>query len=93
MKAALDGLDAIPWARLPHAYGPAYDASGRLRPLASGNADAREQALADPFGNIWPQGTVYEATAPAAPFFVELAGTPAATGRAELLGWIGAARG
>jgi hypothetical protein len=68
----LDGLDAVPWSTLTHAYGSAADLPGILRAVASGEREAVD-AL---FGNIWHQGTVYEATAHAVPFLVELLGAP-----------------
>jgi hypothetical protein len=66
--AALEGLDAVPWAELTHAYGEATDVPGLLRAIAAGEDRADEL-----FGNIWHQGTVYPATGPAVPFLVELA--------------------
>jgi hypothetical protein len=55
---------------------------------AAGKGD--EGALQKLFGNIWHQGTVYEATAPAVPFLVELLASPRAdrAGVLELLGLI-----
>ncbi len=64
----LDGLDDVPWSRLRHAYGDASDVPGILRAVADGDQDAVDEL----FGNIWHQGTVYEATAYAVPFLVEL---------------------
>lgn len=64
----LDGLDAVQWATLNHAYGPATDVPDVLRRLATGDGEA----LNELFGNIWHQGTVYPATAPAVPFLFEL---------------------
>ncbi len=43
-----------------------------LRGVAEGDDDA----LSELYGNIWHQGTVYEATAYAVPFLVELLGVP-----------------
>ena len=40
--------------------------------LASGGKKQREHALWELHGNIWHQGTVYEATAYAVPFLLEL---------------------
>jgi hypothetical protein len=81
----LEGLDQIPWDTLEHAYGPAGDVPEQLRALTSADAEAREEALYALYGNIWHQGTVYAATAPAVPFLVEIALSPAVEGRKEVL--------
>lgn len=67
----LDGLDEINWRDLSHAYGPADDVPELLRALAEGNCSA-EDAVGEFWGNIWHQGTVYEASAYAVPFLLEL---------------------
>src|SRR6185436_271404 len=85
----LDHLDDIPWQTLHHAYGTAEDVPGLLRALAR-SGEQQEQALYELFGNIWHQGTVYEASAYAVPFLVELAADPALARRDEILGLIGA---
>ena len=64
-----DELDRIPWAELTHAYGPASDVPALLRTVLRGGEDANE-AWNDLHGNIWHQGTVYEATASAIPFLL-----------------------
>lgn len=81
----LDGLDAIEWSELAHAYGTADDVPRLLRELASDDAGVREGALWALHGNIWHQGTIYEATAPAVPFLIELAGRNGQGDRAEIL--------
>jgi hypothetical protein len=68
----LDNLDAIDWSKINHCYGPATDLPATLRALASGDKKQRERALWELHGNIWHQGTVYEATAYAVPFLLEL---------------------
>lgn len=68
----LANLDSVPWATLHHAYGPATDVPPLLRALASSDADARKKAWHELYGNLWHQGTVYEATAHAVPFLIEL---------------------
>jgi hypothetical protein len=68
----LEGLDKIDWSRLGHAYGSAEDVPDLLRQLASEDADERESAMYELHGNIWHQGTVYQATAAAVPFLIEV---------------------
>jgi hypothetical protein len=83
-----DGLDNIPWQNLHHAYGTAEDVPALLRALA--NPDLQEEALSELFGNIWHQGTVYEASSHAVPFLFELAAEPSITRREEILGLVAA---
>jgi hypothetical protein len=68
----LEDLDNIDWSKVSHAYGPATDLPATLRALASGDKEQRERALWELHGNIWHQGTVYEATAHTVPFLLEL---------------------
>ena len=67
-------LDSIPWQKLTHAYGSAEDVPDLLRALrtAPPNGAGEESPLWHLFGNIWHQGTVYEATAYAVPFLIEI---------------------
>ncbi len=64
----LEGLEGIDWGSLHHAYGAASDVPGLLRALASPRRKKRSRAIYDLYGNIWHQGTVYEATAYAVPW-------------------------
>ena len=68
----LDPLDSIDWSKINHCHGPATDLPATLRALASGDDKQREHALWELHGNIWHQGTVYEATAVAVPFLLAL---------------------
>jgi hypothetical protein len=68
----LEELDRIDWSTVNHAYGPATDIPAMLRTLATGDKEQRKRALWELHGNIWHQGTIYEATAPAVPFLLEL---------------------
>ncbi len=72
----LENLDEIPWEKLEHAYGEAKDVPGLIRKLASKDIKEREDALWYLYGNIWHQGTVYEATSFAVPFLIELLENP-----------------
>jgi hypothetical protein len=89
----LEGLDGIPWADLSHAYGRAEDVPGLLRAIASGDPEAVKNAIHELYGNIWHQGTVYEATSPAVPFLARMAAVGvAAADLAYLLGSIAESR-
>ncbi len=81
----LEGLDQVDWKRLSHAYGSAEDVPDLLRALMSPDSAVREAAIGELHGNIYHQGTVYEATAYAAPFLLELLEAPEVAGKAELL--------
>jgi hypothetical protein len=81
----LEGLDKIEWTKVRHAYGPAGDVPDLLRRLSSHDRTASEAAISELYGNIWHQGTVYEATAPAVPFLIELAANPQSGSRPEIL--------
>lgn len=69
----LAGLEEIDWAGLRHAYGPAGDVPGLLRALAAGLPAERSHAVQKLYGNIFHQGSRYEATAYAVPFLARLA--------------------
>ena len=85
----LDGLAEIPWRDLSHAYGSAEDVPGLLRAIASGDAETASNAVHELFGNIWHQGTVYEATEYAVPFLARMAAAGLASrDLAQLLGCI-----
>jgi hypothetical protein len=69
----LEALDDVPWAALSHAYGSAEDIPHLIRSVAFGDRKAREVAWDELYGNLWHQGTVYEASSRAVPFFLEIA--------------------
>lgn len=83
----MDALDQIPWKDLTHAYGSAADVPQLLRSLRSAPAALKgeDSPLWQLFGNIWHQGTVYEATAYAVPFLIELAADPHTPDRVGIL--------
>ncbi|HMA37914.1 MAG TPA: HEAT repeat domain-containing protein [Chloroflexia bacterium] len=81
----LEALDRIDWSALSHAYGPADDVPGLIRDLASSAAEVRRQAMHALYGNIWHQGTVYEATAYAVPFLIALLQEESVPDRDEIL--------
>ncbi|MEO1618995.1 MAG: HEAT repeat domain-containing protein [Planctomycetota bacterium] len=67
----LKSLDSVDWHSLHHAYGEADDVPELIRGLYSSDVSMQRRSLQDLFGNIWHQGTVYEATAEAVPFLVD----------------------
>ena len=80
-------LDAVDWERLGHAYGTAADVPGLLRALTT---DTHERALDALYGNIFHQGSRYEAAAHAVPFLLGLVADPATPARADLVLFLGA---
>jgi hypothetical protein len=68
----LEGLSAIPWAELDHAYGSAEEVPLWLRQLAAEDAGVRDRAMRQLENCLEHQGTLWPATAAAVPFLVEL---------------------
>lgn len=64
-----------------HAYGSAEDVPRLLRDLRSADARSRGDALWGLFGNVFHQGSRYEASAYAVPFLLELVADPATPDR------------
>jgi hypothetical protein len=85
MPAVLERLDDVDWDRICHAYGPASDVPDQIRDLCSADPDRREKARWELWGNIFHQGTRYEATAYAVPFLLEVLADPELTDKGELL--------
>jgi len=81
----LEGLEAINWHELEHAYGTAHDVPELLRNLASADAKSRQDALSELYSNIYHQGTVFEATVYAVPFLLELSQAEAVQDRDKIL--------
>jgi hypothetical protein len=81
----LEGLEAVDWAALGHAYGSAEDVPWLLRQVRSTDPKVRRDALDELLFTIVHQGTRYSATAPAVPFLVELATAPDTHERARLV--------
>jgi HEAT repeat protein len=82
----LEGLSDVPWAGLEHAYGSAADVPDLIRALRAADPDVRKKARWQLYGNIFHQGTRYEASAYAAPFLLELLADPATPDRTDILG-------
>jgi hypothetical protein len=81
----LDSLNTVPWDSLRHAYGVASDVPGLLRALLSRDGHIRAEAFGELFSNIYHQGTVYEATAYAVPFLLEILRAPEIEDREDVL--------
>jgi HEAT repeat protein len=77
------GLDEIDWHQLEHAYGAADDVPGWLRSLAS--QEDESDALTHLSLSLCHQGTVYSASAYAAPYLIELLTDEPMQGKGGLL--------
>lgn len=76
VQSITDRIQAIDWTSLSHAYGAAEDVPDLLCALLAPEKEERDEALDGLFGNIWHQGTVYEATIYAVPFLIEILKAP-----------------
>lgn len=81
----LEGLKDIDWAGLHHAYGSASDVPQLIRDLASRRARTRNKALRSLYGNIFHQGTRWEASRYAVPFLYELLADPGTPDRERVI--------
>ncbi|MCO1597710.1 hypothetical protein M8C17_21400 [Micromonospora sp. RHAY321] len=84
----LEGLEAIAWGELSHAYGSAHDTPGLLRQAGSADSEVASKAISELHGSVFHQGTVYPATVAAVPFLAELA-AGAANRRDEVVWMLG----
>ena len=84
-RIALEGLDAVDWASLEDAYGPATAVPGMLRALSSASADDRTWAIDSLDASIHHQGSVYPASTAAVPFLIALLAHDALEGREHIL--------
>jgi hypothetical protein len=85
----LEGLEAVPWAELEHAYGFAGDVPGLLRGLLDPDPKVRSRVLHGLYGNVFHQGTRYPVTPYVIPFLIEMCASPSVPGRGELLQYWG----
>jgi hypothetical protein len=94
-RIMLETLDQVDWSQLGHAYGRATDVPEMLRALAAPDRARGEWAVEALAGSIGHQGTVYDATAPAVPFLIEILrnNVPLAREVVHLLGWLGQGTG
>jgi hypothetical protein len=67
-----DGIEAVPWAQLSHAYGPAEDTPSHLFSLLSDDPEEFARALDELWASICHQGSVYEASCAAVPPLIEI---------------------
>ena len=81
-----DEIDAVSWAKLHHAYGPATDVPDLLRALMTPEAASPEiceaakknkrsvfdQVTWELWGNVFHQGSVWQVTATTVPFFAAI---------------------
>ena len=81
----LEGLARIPWGELKHASGDASDVPDLIRALAGPTKKRRDAALTKLTGNIFHQGTRYQATAYAVPFIYELLSSAQTPDRDQLI--------
>lgn len=84
----LEGLEAVDWVAIEHAYGAAVDTPGHLRALAKGDPKARKVALAKLEETIHHQTETYPASAAAVPFLVAIAMDSAHADRVPVLSLI-----
>jgi hypothetical protein len=84
-ERVFSAIDRVPWSKIEHAYGPATDVPDLIRALTSQDEKVRNQAWSELHGNLWHQGTIYEATAHVVPVFLELLERPKALGKNEVL--------
>ena len=68
----LEQLDRIDWSRLTHAYGAAADVPQLIRGLVSQDPEVRQRSTYELFGNVWHQGTIFEASAYVVPALFEI---------------------
>jgi hypothetical protein len=85
----LEGLRAVPWADLQHAYGPAKDVPHLLRKLLARNPKVRSAALDELYGNVFHQGTRFPVAPFVVPFLIEMCKSRSVPRRDELLGYWG----
>ncbi len=65
-------IDDVPWKALNHAYGSSEDVPELIKNLSTSDSELFDETLDELFGNIWHQGTVYEATTYALPFLIDI---------------------
>lgn len=85
----LEGLDAVAWHSVDHAYGPALDTPGHLKALLSNDPEVVAQAIKDLDRTIHEEGGfVCPAATAVLPFLVEVMPVLREDQRAALLDMI-----
>jgi hypothetical protein len=85
----LEGLRAVPWADLQHAYGPAKDVPRLLRKLLDRSPKVRSAVMDKLYGNVFHQGTRFPAAPYVVPFLIEMCASSSVPRRDDLLGYWG----
>jgi HEAT repeat protein len=85
----LQGLAAVAWRSLGHAYGPADGVPGMLWAAASTDEQHADAAVSELYNSVFHQGTVYPASVAVVPFVAELAATPTVHHRFLLVALLG----
>lgn len=85
VTAMLERLDAVDWAAVQHAFGPATDIPDALRTLADDDPGRRQRAYQHLWQTLLDEGMRNHATAAAAPFIAELVGDPRVPDRPRLI--------
>jgi len=85
----LAGLDAIDWGSLRLAAGSAEPLPALFRRLVNGPDHERDEALIALFDSLVDDTLVFSGTAPSVPFLVDIARSPAAERRPEVLDLLG----
>ncbi len=85
-----DGLDEVEWQSLRDAYGDADNVANCIRALLSDDAQRRDNARWELSSTIYHQGDIYDSTAFAIPFLIEIVVNPTSPDRTELLYFIDA---
>lgn len=80
-----DGLNALPWYDLKHAYGSAEEVPMWLRQLTSRDERIRQQAINNLGGSICHQGWICPATAYVVPYLIELLQEPSILEKEKIL--------
>lgn len=81
----LDTLKTIDWSQIGSCYGRSNKIPKAIRGLTSKDATARERALGTLWNNLTHQGSVYEASALAVPFLLEIVVHPQAQDKCQVV--------
>jgi hypothetical protein len=84
-ETMLESLESVRWIERGHAFGSAEDTPENIRALLDADPRIRDGALDELWNTLCHQGTVYDASAPAVPFLLEVAAFGGAANRESLL--------